>query len=94
MDLRDYDKGFEDIDVTFDEAHKMWVVTDNGLCIKFKRPGKVDFQVQLTEYSLESPRLAVFDGMVYVTDRDAVVVVDALQKQIDEAEAAAAAEAE
>ncbi len=94
MDLRDYDKGFEDIDVTFDEAHKMWVVTDNGLCIKFKRPGKVDFQVQLTEYSLESPRVAVFDGMVYVTDRDAVVVVDALQKQIDEAEAAAAAEAE
>jgi len=94
MDLRNFDKGFEDIDIAYDESYRLWVVTDNGLCIKFKRPGKVDFQVQLTEYSLESPRLAVRDGMVFVTDRDAVLVVDALQKKIDEAEAAAAAESE
>jgi hypothetical protein len=72
-------EGFEDWDVTLDQDGKLWAVTDRGLAVKYKKPGKVDYTVQITDYELESPRLAVYDDLVFVTDRDAILKVDALE---------------
>jgi len=87
-DMDDYDKGYEDVDLALDEEGKIWAVTDTGRAFKFKRPGKLEFQVDISEYSLEHPRFCVRDGLLHATDRDRIIVIDALQMRIDEEEAA------
>lgn len=72
-------RGFEAWDVSLDEAGKLWAVTDKGTLTKFKKPGKVDFTVQLDAFSLQVPRLDVYDGMAFITHRDAIMKVDALE---------------
>jgi len=73
-------RGFEAWDVTLDDAGKMWVITDRGVVTKFKRPGKIDFQLELGAYSFEMPRMAVLDEVLYITTKDAVVRVDVLEQ--------------
>jgi hypothetical protein len=72
-------RGFEAWDVTFDEQGKLWAVTDQGIVTKFKKPGKVDYKIKVSSYSLTLPRIAVLDGFVYVTHGDHVMRVDALE---------------
>jgi hypothetical protein len=79
MSVNDLGPGIEDWDITIDEKGKLWVVTDTGIIAKYKKPGKVDFTVKFSKIDLIRPRLAVFDGMVYVTDRDRILKVDALE---------------
>ncbi len=76
-------RGFEDIDMTFDEDGKLWVLTDDGMLRKFKRPGKVDFEVRVTEGSLRKQRLAVYDDMAWYTVDDQLVQIDAAQAWLD-----------
>ena len=73
-------RGFEAWDITLDAAGKMWVVTDRGVVTKFKRPGKIDFQLELGAYSFEMPRMAVLDEVLYITTKDSVVRVDVLEQ--------------
>ncbi len=87
-DMDDFDKGYEDVDIALDEEGKIWAVTDTGRAFKYKRPGKLEFSVDISEYSLEHPRFCVRDGLIHATDRDRVIVIDALQVRIDEEEAA------
>ncbi len=93
LDLDDVDAGFEDVDIAFDDEGKLWAVTDTGRAFRYKRPGKLEFQIDISEYSLEHPRFCVRDGMLYATDRDRVIVIDAYQIRID-AEDEAARQAE
>lgn len=72
-------KGFESWDVTLDEEGKLWAVTDKGTLTKFKSPGKVEFTVQLDAFSLQVPRLDVYDGLAFITSRDTIRKVDALE---------------
>lgn len=72
-------EGWEDWDVTVDEDGKLWAVTDTGWVYKYKKPGKVEFKVQIADYSFEAPRLAVYDDMVFVTERNHIVKADALE---------------
>jgi hypothetical protein len=83
--------GYEDVDVTVDEKGKMWVLTDTGWVFSFKKPGKLEWKVQVSEIPLERPRFAVVQGMTFITDRDRIVAVDALQRHVDEVEAASRA---
>ena len=46
MDSADLGEGLEDWDVSVDEKGKLWVVTDTGWAIKYKRPGKDGLQSQ------------------------------------------------
>lgn len=85
--------GFEDWDVTLDEDGRLWVITDAGLAVKYKKPGRVDFTVQVSDFSLQSPRLAVYDDLLYIVERDRILKVDALEL-LAEAEAAEAEAAE
>jgi hypothetical protein len=71
--------GFEAWDVALDEDGRLWVVTDTGWAIKYKKPGKVDYQVRLSDDGFILPRIAVRDDTVYVTHGDAVHVYDALE---------------
>jgi hypothetical protein len=87
-DMDDFDQGYEDVDLALDEEGRIWAVTDTGRAFKFKRPGKLEFQVDISEYSLEHPRFCVRDGLLHATDRDRIIVIDALQKRLDEEEAA------
>ena len=87
-DMDDFDQGYEDVDLALDEEGRIWAVTDTGRAFKFKRPGKLEFQVDISEYSLEHPRFCVRDGLLHATDRDRIIVIDALQKRMDEEEAA------
>jgi hypothetical protein len=81
-------EGFEDVDITRDEAGRMWVLTDTGWVFDFKKPGKLDWKVKVSDIALERPRFAVSQGMVFITDRDRIVRVDALQRHTDEVDAA------
>ncbi|TVQ93855.1 MAG: hypothetical protein EA397_03635 [Deltaproteobacteria bacterium] len=85
----DIGPGIEDWAVTFDERNKLWAVTDTGWLVKYKRPGKVDFKVRFSDVDLIRPRVAVFDGIAYITDRGRILKIDALalkEKQEREAE--------
>jgi hypothetical protein len=72
-------EGFESWDACLDEDGKLWVVTDTGLAIKYKKPGKVDWSVTITDFPLETPRVAAWDDAVFVTDRDKILRIDALE---------------
>ncbi len=72
--------GYEYVAVTLDERQKLWVVTDTGYAIKYKKPGKVDYQVRLVERSFGIPRAAVYQDLVFVTDGDRIHKFDALQR--------------
>jgi hypothetical protein len=87
-------EGFEDMDLTIDEEGKLWVVTDRGWIYKFKKPGKLEWKTRISEIDLEHPRLAVYQGIAYITDRDRIIKVDALQMHLDEVQAQEAAEGE
>jgi hypothetical protein len=85
-DMDDFDQGYEDVDLALDEEGKIWAVTDTGRAFKFKKPGKLEFSVDISEYSLEHPRFCVRDGLIHATDRDRIIVIDALQIKLDEEE--------
>jgi hypothetical protein len=91
-------EGFEDVDLTVDEEGRLWALTDTGWVFNFKKPGKLEWKVQISEVELIRPRFAVSQGLVFYTDRDRVVKVDALQRHeqelADAAEKAAAGEAD
>lgn len=71
--------GYENWAVTTDEDGRLWAVLDTGEVVKFKKPGKVDFRFPVGDYSLQNPRIAVFDDHVFVSDQDRLVHVDALE---------------
>jgi hypothetical protein len=83
-------QGFEDVDLTLDEEGRLWALTDTGWVFNFKKPGKLDWKVRVSEVPFVRPRFAVSQGMVFVTDRDRVVKADALQLHTDEIDAAKA----
>jgi hypothetical protein len=87
-------QGFEDVDLTMDDEGRFWVLTDTGWVFNFKKPGKLDWKVQISEVPFIRPRFAASQGMVFVTDRDRIVKVDALQAHTDEIEAQKAEAAE
>lgn len=90
--------GFEAWDITMDDRGKLWAVTDMGDIIKFKKAGKIDYKVRGFEYDLKTPRMAVYDDICFVMDRDEIKKVDALElnarAQLDDQEAAGDAEPE
>lgn len=77
-------RGHEDFDMAFDEKGKLWILTDSGRVIKFKKPGKVDFFVDAVLRPLKHPRIAVREGMVFFLSDDRIEQVDALQARLDE----------
>ena len=70
--------GFQDWAVTLDQDGKLWAILDTGTVVKYKKPGKVDYSASIGEYSFEVPRMAVFDDVVFVTERNHILRVDAL----------------
>ena len=83
MDSSTLGKGFEDLDLSIDEGGRLWALTDDGVIHKFKKPGKAEFQVRIAGYSLAAPRFAVHDGIVWYTNDDTIVQVDAVPKYLD-----------
>jgi hypothetical protein len=71
-------QGYQDWCVATDEDGKLWAVTDKGEAVKFKKPGVVDYRVQIAEFSLTNCRLAVYDDVLFVTVDDKVLKADAL----------------
>ncbi len=71
--------GYENWAATVDEKGRLWVVLDTGVAVKFKKPGTVDFEVPVADYSLQNPRIAVWDDHVFVTDGDRILHLDALE---------------
>jgi hypothetical protein len=72
-------RGFESWDLAWDEKGRMWALTDQGVAIKYKKPGRVDFRAEVSATSLDRPRFAVYDGLLYVTTGDRIVRMDALE---------------
>ncbi len=86
-------EGYEDWDATLDLKAKLWFLTDEGTLIKYKKPGKVDWAVQIEGAPFDHPRIAVKDDVVWVADRDHVTRVDALELHLKIVAAAEAAKA-
>ena len=82
-------EGFEDVDLTFDEQGRLWALTDTGWLFNFKKPGKLEWKVKVSDVELIHPRVAVNQGVAFYTDRDRIVRVDALQLHTDELQAEA-----
>ena len=94
LDNEQLGTGFEDMDITLDENQKLWVVTDQGIAYKFKPTikgtWKVDYAARVSRTSLNTPRVAVHDEIIYCVDNDRIIRLDALQAKMDaDAEAAA-----
>lgn len=79
LDSNSLPRGYEAYDLSFDEKKKLWAVTDNGWAVKFKRPGVVDWKVRWSDRSVDVPRFAVQDDMLFITADGRVVKVDALE---------------
>lgn len=77
-------RGHEDFDMALDEKNKLWILTDAGTVIKFKKPGKVEFSVDAIMRPLKHPRIAVREGMVFYISDDRIEQADALQAKMDE----------
>lgn len=94
VDVEDVGPGVESWDVTVDEKFKLWAVTDTGMLAKFKKPGKIEYTLDVSDVDLIAPRLAVFDGIAYIIERNRILKVDALElkKKLELAEEDAAAE--
>lgn len=83
MDSQVLGEGFESLDMTLDEDNKLWVLTDRGDAIKFKRPGKIDFKIHAIDRTIRYPRIAVIDDILYITSDNQIEVVDIRQLQLD-----------
>jgi hypothetical protein len=93
LDEGDLGVGYEDLDITVDENGKLWAITDKGWAFKFKSPGKLDYKIKLSEVELVRPRIALQEDIIYATDRNRIIRVDALQAKMDaDAEAEASGE--
>lgn len=79
MDISDITPGIEDWAVTLDEKKKLWAVTDTGWLVKYKKPGKVDYKLKISDVDLIRPRIAVRDGLAYIVERDRILHIDALE---------------
>jgi len=84
IDAEQLGRGHEDFAMALDEKNKLWILTDDGTVIKFKRPGKVEFTVDAVLRPLKHPRIAVREGMVFFLSDDRIEQVDALQAKMDE----------
>src|SRR5690606_25501411 len=76
--------GFEAWDVAIDNEGKLWAVTDTGRAIKYKKPGKPEFSLPISRDPILLPRIDVFDGVIYLTTKDSIRHIDALELQAKE----------
>jgi len=72
-------RNFEFWSVALDEKGKLWVVTDSGWIVKYKKPGKIEFKVRGNERGWAVPRFAVVDSMLFITTGDKIEQIDALK---------------
>lgn len=80
-------RGAESWDMQLDEKGKLWVVTDNGVVVKYKSPSKVDFELRWTDLPTDPPRFTVREDLLHITSRGHIHVFDALEKLEAAAEA-------
>jgi hypothetical protein len=78
--------GFEYLDMTLDENGKLWILTDIGTAFKFKKPGKIEYQIQAIDRPLSHPRIALYDEILYLSGDDRIEVHDIRQLRIDQEE--------
>lgn len=72
--------GFQDWAVATDQDGRLWAATDKGEIIKYKKPGKVEYRVSISEYGLPSNlRLTVFEDLVFVSGNDRILREDAYE---------------
>ena len=86
IDIGEYTAGFESMDMTLDEDRRLWVITDTGWVHKFKKPGKLEFSIRITDRPLIHPRIAVYDGIMYLTSNNEIQRIDVLQMLLDRAQ--------
>lgn len=79
--------GFEDMDLAMDEEDRLWVVTDTGWAYKFKKPGKLEHQTKIIDRPIENIRVAVHNGVIYMTSNDKIERLDVVQIRLDQAQA-------
>lgn len=92
MDSTLLGRGFENMDMTIDEEGKLWILTDKGRLLRFKKPGKIAFELTPFDRPISLPRIAVFDGVMYVAHDNRIQRIDALQLKLDQENAEAEAE--
>ena len=80
----DLPDGFESWDVDVDPEGGLWVMTDTGWVLKYKKPGKLEFKVQALDESLGYLRIAAASGKVYLLIDDHIRVIDAASLALPE----------
>lgn len=67
------DDGSEDWDMATDEKDGLYVVTDAGTVYHFNKRGKFLGKIPVFENPKDSPRVAVFDTLIFVSAKDKIV---------------------
>ena len=80
-------QGFEDVDLAMDEEDRLWVLTDMGWAFKFKKPGKLEHKTLVIDRPIENQRIAVHQGVIYLTSDDRIEKLDVVQIRMDQAQA-------
>jgi hypothetical protein len=67
------DDGSEDWDMATDEKDGLYVVTDAGKVYHFNKRGKYLGEIPVFENPKDTPRVAVFDTLIFVSAKDKIV---------------------
>ncbi|TNE88912.1 MAG: hypothetical protein EP330_12935 [Deltaproteobacteria bacterium] len=66
---------FEYWDVALDDSKRLWVLTDSGRALKFKKPGKLEWEGTF-EGNTAKPRFHVINGVLFVLQDDAITLTN------------------
>ena len=75
---------FEYMDLTVDNDGKLWLLTDASDLYQFTSSGKLKEKMHIERFSLQNPRIAMYDEMLYVSSEDQIRMYDIKQMRLDE----------
>jgi hypothetical protein len=74
---------FEYMDLTIDDNGKLWLLTDASDLYQFTASGKLIEKMHIERFSLQHPRIAMHDEMLYVSSEDQIRTYDIKQMRLD-----------
>lgn len=75
---------FEYMDLTVDSDGKLWLLTDASDLYQFTSSGKLKEKMHIERFSLQHPRIAMHDEMLYVSSEDQIRTYDIKQMRLDQ----------
>ena len=72
------------MDLTVDDKGSVWLLTDASDLYQFTSSGKLKEKMRIESLSLQHPRIAMYDEMLYVSSEDQIRTYDIKQMRLDQ----------